>query len=60
MSEFNKNVYWEADFTKVGKCECCETSEGVWAINPFIEDVCNEEVWEYLCEECYKNLVLDI
>jgi len=56
----NKDIYWEADFTKVGACENCEKKQGVWAINPFAADVQNIEEWMFLCEECHHELEMDI
>lgn len=60
MKEINKEIYWEADFTKVGVCESCEEQEGVWAINPFVADVEGKDEWMYLCEECHHGLEMDV
>jgi len=55
-----EEIYWEADFTKVGTCECCEEKEGYWAINPFDAEIMGEENWMYLCQECHQGFEMDI
>jgi len=40
-------------------CKYCN-EEGEYCINPFIEDTQGLEEWDYICSDCYNNLVNDI
>lgn len=44
----------------VGTCESCEEKLGVWTENPFEADVRNVTVMEFLCKECFHDLVLEV
>lgn len=41
-------------------CQHCGKVEGNWCINPYIEEINGEEVWEYICPDCYHELCMDI
>lgn len=46
-------------------CESCMEYKGIaveaeYVINPYIEDVGNEIVWEWMCDSCYDAAVGDI
>ena len=41
-------------------CQHCGKQEGDYCINPYIEDVNGREEWEYICSDCYRELVADI
>jgi len=41
-------------------CQHCGKQEGTYCINPYIEDVHGIEVLEYICSDCYGELVADI
>lgn len=41
-------------------CQHCGKVEGEWRINPYVDEICNEEVWEYICPDCYHELCMDI
>lgn len=43
-------------------CEYCgeEKNDVEYVVNPYIEDVCNEDLKEWICDECYDKLVEDI
>ena len=47
---------------KFDKCDFCgKVSEDVkYRINPYIDEICHEEVWEYLCDQCYYECLMDI
>ena len=49
----------EDDFNK---CDFCGTvSEDVeYRINPYIEEIYHIEKWEYLCDGCYNEYLMDI
>lgn len=49
-------------YTKFDKCDLCsKVSKDVkYRINPYIDEICHEEVWEYLCDECYYECLMDI
>ena len=44
----------------VGTCESCEEKLGVWTENPFEADVRNVTVMEFLCKECWNDLILEV
>lgn len=44
----------------VDTCESCEEKMGVWTENPFEADVRNVTVMEFLCKECFHDLVLEV
>ena len=31
-----------------------------YVINPYTEDIYGEEVWEWMCDECYHDACMDI
>ncbi len=43
-------------------CEICHNhKEDVeFCLNPYDEDVNNEEIWQHICSSCYDTLVDDI
>ena len=41
-------------------CQHCGKQEGDYCINPYIEDINGREEWEYICSDCYRELVADI
>lgn len=47
---------------ELNKCESCgKVSEDVeYTINPYIQEIGHEEVWEYLCDRCYHECLMDI
>ena len=47
---------------KFDKCDFCgKISEDVkYRINPYIEEIFNEEIWEHLCDDCYNEYLMDI
>ena len=44
------------------KCDHCnkEKDSVQWIPNPFLEDVGNDILYEWICEECYGELCDDI
>ena len=45
----------------MNKCECCETTEGVYhVIDPYDQDVNNTVRWCYLCKICEQIRCDDI
>ena len=43
-----------------GTCEHCKKELGSWCINPYTQDIDGIEDWEFICNECYNQLVADI
>lgn len=43
-----------------GICQHCGRKEGDYCINPYIEDMHDRKEWEYICNDCYRELVADI
>lgn len=41
-------------------CESCGSPHGVYCINPYLEDVEQEQVLACLCEDCYDRYIDDI
>jgi hypothetical protein len=44
----------------VDTCESCEEKLGVWTENPFDADVRGVTNMEFLCQECFDDLVLEV
>ena len=44
----------------VGTCESCEEKLGVWTENPFEADVRDVTVMEFLCKECFHDLMMEV
>ena len=44
----------------VDTCESCEEKLGVWTENPFDADVRNVSNMEFLCKECWNDLILEV
>ena len=44
----------------VDTCESCEEKLGVWTENPFDADVRNVTNMEFLCKECWNDLILEV
>ena len=44
------------------KCEICGKHKGdtKWSIDPYQADVNNEEIYRWLCDECYRDLTWEI
>jgi len=42
------------------KCEICQKKNAEKVIDPFQQDINDEEVWRLLCEECVQELKNDI
>ena len=43
-----------------GMCQHCNLEEGQYMINPYTQDVEGREEWEYICFDCYENMLGDI
>ena len=42
-------------------CEVCGTTNDVeYCINPYYQDMDGEEIWQWLCDDCYNTFVMDI
>lgn len=43
-------------------CEHCDERkpDTVYRINPYIEEIGHEIVYEYICDDCYIQCVMDI
>jgi hypothetical protein len=41
-------------------CVVCGSTDARLEINPYIEDVCGEIVYECLCIDCYNSMIGDI
>lgn len=41
-------------------CEHCHKEIGSYCINPYRQDIDGEEIWEYICSNCYESLMGDI
>lgn len=50
----------EEDNDKEGLCEHCGINQGDWCINPYHEDIDGEEIWQFICFDCYNALLADI
>jgi hypothetical protein len=44
----------------VDTCESCEEKLGVWTENPFDADVRGVTNMEFLCQECWNDLILEV
>ena len=44
----------------ISMCQHCRKVEGEWVINPYVDEIYNEEVWEYICPDCYHELCMDV
>lgn len=43
------------------KCESCEKIKEVYlCIDPFVAEIHNQDVWMFLCEECYQQRCNDV
>jgi len=45
------------DDTNHDICEHCKKEHGTYQINPYNRDAGGLEIWEYICNDCYKYLV---
>lgn len=41
-------------------CSCGEEKECRHVINPYVSELHGEAKYEWLCDECYENLLADI
>jgi len=41
-------------------CEHCGCNIGILQINPFDWDVHEKENWEFICDECFQDLICEI
>lgn len=41
-------------------CEYCGNPECTYCINPYIHDINGRDEWQYLCTDCYKQLMTEI
>lgn len=41
-------------------CQHCGEQEGKYCINPYKEEIGGVEEWEYICDDCYGEMVADI
>lgn len=42
------------------KCDHCGKEGALWMVNPFIEEIYGEAVWEWICDSCEEILCDDI
>jgi hypothetical protein len=40
---------------KVEMCESCGKEEGAWAIDPYLDEVYDEQVLKCLCDKCFQE-----
>jgi hypothetical protein len=41
-------------------CEKCGKKEGAWVIDPYIDEVYDEQVLKCLCDNCFQESLWDI
>jgi hypothetical protein len=42
------------------KCERCDNIEAEYRINPYIHEMSGREEYEWICDDCYSDLLASI
>lgn len=43
---------------EIGVCEHCEINHGEYIVNPLIYSTTLNEVYEFICDDCYQELYI--
>ncbi len=41
-------------------CQHCKLRRGQYRINPKVNQVYNEVIYQFICNQCYDTLIMDI
>lgn len=48
----------DSSFARI--CVHCKEKEGNYVENPYVKEISNKSSYDYICNECYKNMLEDI
>lgn len=56
----SKEIKKMKPITKDKTCEHCHKKSGQYRINPYEQDIHNKEIYQHICDDCYKMLKEEI